>query len=163
MVPTTMNFSMNNGNLLSINHSKELIVNNEKIELKYNICSVSISPDKIFVAQSKVRDDGFYLFDENIPPNNVDAYDFTGKKVWSINDVTVDNLKLHPSHFYIVVWHNYQSLIKNIAPINNEWNPFYNNFHLTEGHEYLECHCAYSGIRYIIDLTDNIYIHHMVL
>ena len=119
MMTNTMTFSaiINNNYLKISHHVGQLLINHVVIDMPFDICSLAVSNDKIYVVYSKIRHDGFYIMDSEIPLNNIVAYDFYGKCVWKIEDVwsksaVVKEKMKSGVHFCGVEWHNSESYLE---------------------------------------------------
>ena len=167
MLINIMTFSaiVNNNYLQISHHFGQLHINHVTIDMPFDICSLTVSNDKIYVVYSKIRHDGFYLIDSDIPLNNIVAYDFFGKCVWKIEDVwgksavVKEQMKLGLP-FCGVEWHTSESYIKYV-PYKSSYNKISasnKHFEVTSGHEYLVCHTI-MGERYTLDLTVDEIVH----
>lgn len=160
-----MTFSaMVNDNYLHISHHiGQIHINEITIDMPYDICSISISNDKIYVVFSKIRHDGFYLIDGDIPLNNIAAYDFSGNCVWEIKDIWATSKVISEQlragvHFCSVEWHTGETYLKHF-PLYSAFNKIFDkHFEIDNSHEYLVCHTI-MGERYTLDLTIKEIVH----
>ena len=167
----TMSFSAYiNGNYISVSHHiGQLRINKVNFKFPHHICSMSLSPNKIFVVHSNIRlDDGFHTFDGGIQKNNIEAYDYSGNLVWRISDVwensktITEEMRQHGIYFCEVNWHTGKTLIDVSPKITDQWNSLKTEFEICPEHEYLECQSFYDP-KFIIDLTKGEIVHITVM
>lgn len=165
MLSNTMTFSaiMDDNYLRISHHYGQLHINEITIDMPYDICSLSISKDKIYVVYSRIRHDGFYVIDSKVPLNNIVAYNFLGKCVWEIKDIWSESAVIGEQmrlgvHFCGVEWHVGETYLK-CFPYHSTYNKISGrHFDVDRNHEYLVCHTM-MGERYTLDLTIGEIVH----
>lgn len=165
MLSNTMSFSaiINNKYLRVSHHSGQLHINDVTINMPYDICSISVSNDKIYVVYSGVRHDGFYLINSDIPLNNIEAYDFSGNRVWSIENIwnisdVIPGPMLPGVQFCEVEWYNGDNYLKCFQFSSAHNKIADREFRVVSDHEYLAAYTV-MGECYTLDLTTNEIVH----
>ena len=153
-----------NNNYLSISHHcGQLHINDVTIDMPYDICSLSISKNKIYVVYSHIRHDGFYVIDSDIPLNNIGAYDFLGNRVWKIEDIwsvstVIAKEMCSGLHFCNVKWYDGETYSKHL-PHYLSYNKINGRaFEVVNNHEYLVAYTT-MGECYTFDLTIGEIVH----
>ncbi len=154
MLANTMSFSacINGTHLEVSHHMGQLYINGKQICFPHDICSMALSPDKLFVVCSNIRHDGFHVFRDDCPRHNVVAFDFAGNQVWSIQEVWERSFeKRQGIYFCHVSWYSGKTLTERCPCLQL----------LPEGKEdgeYLVCEAA-DGVRFFVDLLTGYIIH----
>lgn len=165
MLSNTMSFStiFNNNYLRISHHCGQLHINDVTIDMPFDICSLSISKNKIYVVYSHIRHDGFYVIDSDIPLNNIEAYDFSGDCVWNIASIwkasTLISKQMSSGvHFSKVEWYDGDTYLK-YFPHYSSYNKIgKGDFIVFRDHEYLVGYTV-MGECYTVDLTANEILH----
>ena len=138
-------------------HTGQLTIQGTTMHLPYPICSLSVTPDRVFVVYATIRGDGFPV-SENIPANNIEAFDFYGRSVWRMDDIWTKREKREGIHFISAYWYTGETLSEKVRLFDDQVshgmlyrNPF-EKTSVERDHEYLECH-AMAGIIFYLDLT----------
>ena len=113
---------------------KRLSINKSVIDFKYEITDVAVSKSKVFVLFDK---DGC-SFNE-LPRNNIVAYDFNGQYLYDIGSIIHEKWPFSKIAIYSGSTVTQEPL--------TEMTPF------MDDHEYLVCY-TYGSLRYILDITD---------
>ena len=165
MLSNTMSFTaIVNNNYLSISHHcGQLHINDVTIDLAYDICSLSISKNKIYVVYSHIRHDGFYVIDSDIPLNNIVAYDFLGNCVWKIEDIwsvstVITKAMCSGLHFCNVKWYDGETYSKHLPHYLSHNKINGRTFEVVNNHEYLVAYTI-MGECYTFDLTTSEIVH----
>lgn len=154
---------VNNNYFRISHHSGQLHINEVTIDMPYDICSLSISKNKIYVVYSHIRHDGFHLIDSDIPLNNIAAYDFLGKYVWNIENIwrvssVISKQMSSGVHFYKVEWYNSDAYLKYFPHFSSYNKIADRHFKVISDHEYLVGYTV-MGECYTVDLTTSEIVH----
>lgn len=115
-------------------YGSQLCINQSVINFEYDITDIAISKNKIFVLYTKC-DCSF----EELPRNNISAYDFKGNYLFDVGKYIQDK------------WPYSTINIHNKITIHKEME--IESLPIIENHEYLVCY-TYGELRFIVDITD---------
>ena len=114
-------------------YGKHLAIGCASINFEYEVTDMAVSKNKVFVLYN--RDGG--TFDE-LPRNNIVAYDFNGKYLWNIKDITQEDWPYLSIRVYDEHTVKKELLTESLSVIS--------------GHEYLVCY-THGTLRFILDIT----------
>ena len=127
-------FTSTIGNCSIFCDKTRLSLNQISIYFEYEITGIAISKNKVFVLYNK--DGGTF---EEMPRNNIVAYDFNGKCLWNIEDITQED------------WPYLSIRVCDEHTVKKEL--LTESLSVIRGHEYLVCY-TYGTLRFILDITE---------
>lgn len=128
-----------------------IAINGKSISFCNRIYGLAMSNRMVVILLYEVEKDGAICVD-NLPGNNICAYNYEGNHLWNIWDI-IKGIALPEEEdfpFYPFSIHTKHSL-------ETAEYPFLNTGKLMDSHEYLCCHNS-GGIRYILDITDRMVV-----